>query len=188
MKKPLLVLLFCFALFSSARALPSIPKWFYLDNEKIHDDSAVTVLNILPNTLRLSIAEGESREIYADVLPEGASSKELMWSLPQHAGVIEIYPHGKRCTVLGVSVGEERIYIAAESGKSASVDVEVTKAAEVLPRSFEYKGEEGAASHFTDEVMRTIIRMLITLGAALVFAAVLLTVKRRKENKNENSR
>lgn len=179
MKRLVFVLLFLFAVKSAAGAFPAISEDFYLNNERLFDESAKEAVNILPNTLRLSIEEGETHEVYADVLPEEAPGSELMWSLPEEAGIIDIYPNGDRCTILGLSAGEESLCVSAEGGASANVAVEVTEPRKIRTRSFDYEGETRPAARFTDVVMKAILRLLITLGAVMLIAAAVLIMKRR---------
>lgn len=179
MKRLVFVLLFLFAVQSTAGAFPAISEDFYLNNERLFDESAKEVINILPSTLRLSITQGETHEVYADVLPEQAPESGLTWSLPERAGIIDIYPNGARCTILGLSAGEESLCVSAEGGASANVAVEVTEPREIRTRSFDYEGESRTEVRFTDKVMQAILRLLITLGAAMLVAAAVLIVKRR---------
>lgn len=179
MKKLFFVLLLLLSGMTCACAQPVISEDFYLKNGELSQNDVADVMSILPNTLRLTLLEGENCEIYADVLPETATAAELIWRLPDNAGRINIYPRGERCTVFGVAEGEENIRIETQGGVSANVAVQVKKPQEIRTRTFEYKGEEEKSEVFTDTVMQFIVRFLITLAAALLFAVVILAVKQR---------
>lgn len=179
LKKLVSILLFLFLAVTCTHAAPTISEDFYLKNGELSPKDVVGVMRILPNTLRLTLFEGESSEIYADVFPENATEAELQWSLPDNAGKVDIYPRGVWCTVCAVSEGEENIRITARDGVSANVAVQVKKPQQIRTRTFDYQGEEEKTEVFTDTVMRFIIRFLITLAAALLFAVVILGVKQR---------
>ena len=114
MKKFVFISFFLFFSVACVHAAPVIPEEFYLRNESLYERGTVAVMSILPNTLRLTLFEGESSEIYADILPEAAEDTELVWSLPDNAGKVNIYPRGGRCTVFAVSEGEENIRITRD--------------------------------------------------------------------------
>ncbi len=179
MKKLVFIFLSLFLGVTCAYAAPIISEDFYLRNGGMCEKDAVDVMSILPNTLRLTLFEGESSEIYADVIPKNVVASELQWSLPDDAGKVNIYPRGERCTVYAVSEGEENIRITARDGVSANVAVQVKKPQEIRTRTFDYHGEEEKTEVFTDTVMQFIVRFLITLAAALLFAVVILAVKQR---------
>ncbi|MBQ8004255.1 MAG: hypothetical protein IJ299_04095 [Oscillospiraceae bacterium] len=141
-----------------------------------------TQVKILPNTLRVQLKTGEAQELYADILPEN-SSAELSWALTQGSGAAKIYPGGRSCTVLGVAEGEASICVSCEGG-SVDIGVSVENAPEVRVRSFDYEGESRVkARENGGQVYRTLVRVLITLGAALCFFAFLhiINKRRRKE-------
>ncbi len=179
LKKLVLVFAFLISAVICTHAAPIISEDFYLKNEELSQKDAVDAMSILPNTLRLTLFEGESSEIYADVFPKSATEAELQWSLPDNAGRIDIYPNGERCSVYGIAEGEENIRITARDGVSANVVVQVKRPQEIRTRTFEYEGEEQKSEVFTDTVMQFIVRFLITLAAAMLFAVVILTVKQR---------
>ncbi|MBQ4545354.1 MAG: hypothetical protein II996_07290 [Oscillospiraceae bacterium] len=180
MKKLVFILFFICLMTGESGAVPVIESEFYLNNEMLYDSDAVRVTNILPSTLRLTLSEGESCEIYADVIPENAQH-ELVWSLPEELGTINIYPRGEYCTVYGAKEGTENIKIDTENGKaSATVSVEVKKQQEIRTRSFEYDiAEEEGSEIFTSAVMQFIIRFLLTLAFSALLAAVWMLVRQR---------
>lgn len=185
MKKLVFVLLFICLMTGESCAVPVIEREFYLNNERLYDSETVKVTNILPSTLRLTLFEGESCEIYADVIPENAP-RELMWSLPDGLGTVNIFPRGEFCTVYGVGEGTEDIRIETENGKaSATVSVEVKRPREIRTRSFEYSANSAEQREiFTSTVMLFIIRFLLTLAFSALLAAVWMFIRQRgKKNK-----
>ncbi len=179
LKKLVFIFAFLFSAIICTHAAPIISEDFYLKNGELSQKDAVNAMSILPNTLRLTLFEGESSEIYADVIPKSVASSELQWSLPDDAGKVNIYPRGERCTVYAVSEGEENIRITLGNDVSTNVAVQVKKPQEIRTRTFEYEGEGEKSEVFTDTVMQFIVRFLITLAAALLLAVVILAVKQR---------
>ncbi len=177
MKRVIITLLAACAILSPARALGRITEDFYLNNTPL-SSADTEAIKLLPSTLRLEIKTGEAQELYAEVLPEGAED-ELLWTLETYTGAVEIYPRGSRCTVLGISEGEELLSVSY-GDEAVSVAVAVEKAPEVRMRSFEYEGESRAAVNSDGSVYRTLVRILITLGASLCFFAFFYAVKKKR--------
>ena len=183
MKKLVFILLFLFGFSFPACALPSISDDFYLHNGSVFETEAI---NILPDTLRVVMQIGEVREINADTIPQWAEN-ELNWQIVRGEGVVDIYPHGKDCTVIGVKEGEAEIEING-NGASRRVSAAVKAAKQIKLRSFDYKEDVKRKSRFSEELMRNIIRLLITSGAIMLFASIIVYLKNRRTRDNEDEK
>lgn len=166
------------ALFSAvlcARAW--VPEDFYLNNAPLQSPAGAEI-KILPSTLRVVIFEGEAEEIYADVVSENVQGAEVSWHLLGERGVVQIYPRGRTCAILAISEGEETLTVSC-GGETVDIPVAVRKAPEVQMRSFEYEGKHRAETGASWEAYRTVVRVLITLGALLCFGAVLYIINNK---------
>lgn len=147
-----------------------VPEDFYLNNTPLQLPDEAEI-KLLPSALRVVVVEGESEEIYADVLPEDLRGAEFSWSLAENSGVVRIYPQGRTCGILGVSEGEEKLVVSC-CGEQVSIPVSVRKSPEIRVRSFERERVLGPESDGKLELYRTVVRILITLGALLCSGAV----------------
>ncbi len=148
-----------------------VPEDFYLNNTPLQSPAGAEI-KILPSTLRVVLFAGEAEEIYADVVPENVPGAELSWSLSGDNGVVQIYPRGKTCAILAVSEGEENLSVSC-GGKTVNIPVAVRKAPKVQVRSFDHERKSRVETGATWKAYRTVVRVLITLGAILCFGAVL---------------
>ncbi len=154
-----------------------VPEDFYLNNAPLQSPSGVEI-KILPSTLRVVLFEGEAEEIYADVFPENVQGAELSWSVERNKGIVQIYPRGKTCAILAISEGEETLAVSCD-GKTVNIPVYVRKAPEVQVRSFEYEGKHSEEAGASWEAYRTVVRVLITLGALLCSGAVFYIINNK---------
>lgn len=178
MKKILCVYFTVIVLLSSAFAYPKIPLRFYLDNEPVFDPDKKKATLVLPNTLRLTLHEGESALLYADILPSDASC-ELFWSADGFEDIAELYPRGKTCTVIGVSEGDGEITVNTEDGVSKNIQVHVTAVRTPPAHTFEYHGDtdKEKAEHRV-QVPVLAYRLLTVLGFGLIFGTILFILRK----------
>ena len=174
--KRVIIALIGFAFITTAYAQPEIPAEFYLENGNIIDDSK-PVVNVLPNTLRVEIEEGEEAFLTAEALPAGGA---FSWSISD-GSVAELYPSGEKCTVRGARAGSALIRVSAENSPPRLIAVEVSAPKEIAARSFKYEGEEPKPPVFTASLMRTLLGTLVSLGTILTLGAVILFLRRKKQ-------
>ena len=137
-------------------------------------------ITILPNTLRLSLTEGESEELRAEVMPNPELSERLSWRLLDNSGAVTVYPRGASCAVYANIAGEDKIEISLDGEYKTVVEVSVKKGKTVNVRSFEVQKEKNSNSRAENFIR------IMTVGLVF-FAVVILTLvgfffmrKRRK--------
>lgn len=136
-------------------------------------------VNILPNTLRMSITRGEYGSLRADVTPDAKLCEKLIWRLMKNTGAIEIYPSGETCTVFGCEAGEETVEIALNGEKTVQVDITVTEPKEIRLRSFEIEEEKELESPFSEALVLWMVRALVAAAVVILCAAVILLWRKR---------
>ncbi len=154
---------------------------YYLNNR----DYAVMreKINILPNTLRLKLTEGEFGSLRADVTPDAKLCRNLSWRLVGNTGAVEIYPSGETCTVYARTAGEETVQIALDGEKSVNVEVVVTEPKKIQVRSFELEHEETTGKLLGGALYIWVVRSLISIALGAFTAFLILIIKKRRVGK-----
>lgn len=140
-------------------------------------------VNILPNTLRLKLTEGEYGSLRADVTPDANLCKKLSWRLAKNTGAVRIYPSGETCSVYGCEAGEETVEISLGGEKSVNVEIVVTEPSKIQVRSFELEQEETTGKLLGGAIYSWVSRALISLALGALIAFVILIVRKRRESK-----
>ncbi|MBR5543779.1 MAG: hypothetical protein IKU65_06765 [Oscillospiraceae bacterium] len=178
MKKLVFVLLPFFFFAQNISAI--VADDYYLNNRPAIEVSN-RAENIMPNTLRMELHEGESETVTVSLLPEKTRDNAIMWQLRGGEGVVEIYPDGKNCTVRAVSEGENILLARTYGGAETEIAIRIIKPQETRLRNFELEEEVEKETVFTEKIMQNIIRFLITFSVMLIFAAVVLYLKAKRE-------
>ena len=179
MKKYIFLFALVLALAPFAKGEGIVPDYYLYNREHAVMKERI---NILPNTLRLVIFEGETASLRADVTPDGSLSQNLSWRIVNGSGAAEIYPSGGSCAVFGKSTGKDTVEISLV-GKSVNVEVEVKPPQVVEMRSFELEREKEVRVSVGGEFYAWAKRSLICLFLGAFFAFVILVVKKVREKK-----
>ncbi len=136
---------------------------------------------VLPNTLRLSLFEGEASELRAEVRPEGTMSEKLSWRLLDNTGAITIYPAGETCSVCANYAGVEHIGISLSGEGETVIEVEVKRPKEITLRSFEPDAEK-STTHRAELFIRIEVAVLIVMSLVL-FGVITVTLLKKGRKK-----
>lgn len=175
-------LFLCFVFLVNAES--TIPEDFYINNGRILPKGSILAENVLPSALRVCICEGESYELYADLLPENTTEKKLVWKVYEGEKVISILVKNNRCTLFGEKSGSARLSVTAPGGAGAEISIEIKpapkKTAEIteytIPEREKTKESEGKAA-------KTFSVILVILSGFMFLIATLLWLGGRKNEK-----
>lgn len=154
-----------------------VPEDFYLNNTPMQAPESAEI-QLLPSTLKIVLFAGDAEEIYVDIAPDNSQGAEVSWHLSENNGVAQIYPRGRTCAILAASEGEDNLSVSC-GGVTVNIPVSVQKSPEVRVRSFEYEGKSGTKSEAPLKMYRTVVRVLITLGAVLCFGSVFYIINNK---------
>ena len=173
MKKLACFVLFLFLVQASANEV-TIPEDFYINDGDLIKKGAIIAENILPSALRVCITEGESYELYADVLPENTTEQEGYSS-------VSITPQTERCTVFGKSAGNARIRVTAPGGAAAEIDVEIKEAKKTnTANEGIFIPEKRKESESNGKTIKIIVWVLSLPAAGMFLLAAYLWVRGKK--------
>ena len=144
-----------------------------MNDGSVYDPDGIPVENILPDTLRLELYEGERAVLHVDVLPENATERSLSWSAPNR-GIIKLTPDGATCSVLGLREGEETIEIRADGGAFRCVAVSVRREPILSAQSIYYDTEADVSENVNPVCgapAAFAVKFLLIAGASITVAA-----------------
>lgn len=178
MKKFIFFCAIMLLLLSTASGEGIITQDFYLyDREFATFREKIT---ILPNTLRLSLTEGESEELWAEVMPRAELSEKLSWRLRDNSGAVTVYPRGASCAVYANTAGEDSIEISLDGEYKTVIEVRVEKGKEVNVRSFEMQ-EEKTSNPRAESFIRIMTLFLVSFSVVILTIVVLFFIKNRRK-------
>ncbi len=176
------VLFLCFLLFVNAES--TIPEDFYINNGRILPKGSILAENVLPNALRVCICEGESYELYADILPENTTEKKLVWKIFEGEKIISISTRNNRCTLFGKKSGNARLSVTAPGGAGAEISIEIKPAPKETTEITEYNIPEREKPEESEgKVAKLFSLILIILSGGMFITAALLWRGGRKNEK-----
>ncbi len=182
MKKLICFVLFLFFIIS-ANAEVIIPADFYTNGGDVMESDAVVAENVLPDALFIRIAEGESRRLYADLLPEDTTERKLIWRICDGHASVSISSEREECTLVGEKAGNAKIAVTAPGGASAEISVEVTPVREKMETISEVQiPERIPPREFDGKMAGGFAKALIIMSGVMFLIAAILGMRGRKKH------
>lgn len=176
------VLFLCFVFWVSAEN--TIPEDFYINGGNVLTKGSILAENVLPSALRVCICEGESYELYADILPKNTTEKRLIWRVREGEKVISIVAKDNRCTLFGEIAGDARITVTAPGGADAEISVEIKPAPKRVSEITEYYvPEREETKKDGGKAAKIFSLLLVVLSGFMFLLATLLWLGGRKSEK-----